>query len=120
MAYKITNKNFEEFKKECWYWINYFGLINWEWHFFHAKCNGRAVYYSDITGRLATLELNVEWNSPATNREIKLTAFHEVCEIMIVPLSGIASNIYDRNFVEGKTHDIIRRLENTIFKEHRG
>jgi len=120
MSYKTKKKDFDEFVKEAEYWIDYFGLLDWEFHFYHISTNGRAHYWADIQGRLASIELNTEWTFIPTLKDLQLSAFHEVCEIMIVPLSGMTSNVYDRNFVEGKTHTIIRRLENTIFKEHRG
>lgn len=119
--YKTTKKDFAEFKGEVGYWKLYFGLLNWEVECCHADAEGsRARCWVDIPGRMATLELALSWNETPQKNSIKLSAFHEICELLLRDLSGMCEAFYSKRLVDQKTHDVIRRLENTIFKEHRG
>ena len=121
MAYKTTKKDFAEFKKEAEYWQKYFGLINWDFFYDHNKNDGsRASIFANVQGRNVTFLLATEWNYPAEKNEVKRCAFHEVCELMLLGLGALAEHGYSRVVVDTRTHDIIRRLENTIFKEKRG
>jgi len=118
MAYKTTKKDFEIFKKEAEKWIEYFGLINYEVFYSHAADeNGTAFAWTNQDGRNCTIGLAFDWDEKPKANELKRSAFHEICEVMISPLSDITTKLYNRDFVAGKVHDIIRRLENTIFKE---
>lgn len=121
MSYKTTKKDFAEFKKEAEYWIEYFGLKNWQVTFSHKIMNdARADCVVDMSGRICVLGLAIPFQNIPIQYEIKKCAFHEVCEILLCPLDNYAKFGYGSQLVEEKTHDIIRRLENTIFKEHRG
>jgi len=121
MSYKTTKKDFAEFKKEAEYWIEYFGLINWDMHFQHIHIEEfRAQCWVNVPGKRCDIELATEWGLPPKKKGIKLVAFHEVCELMLRALSLMAEGRYANLTVQSETHDIIRRLENTIFREHRG
>jgi len=121
MSYKTTKKNFAEFKKECEYWIEYFGLSDWQIHFDHCEVkDGRASCWADIIGKLCTIELSTEWNASPVKWEIKKVAFHEICELLINQLGVLAKWGHSIDIVNEQLHYVIRRLENTIFKEKRG
>ena len=120
MSYKTTKKDFSEFKKECEYWIEYFGLLNWQVYFIHELRDGsRACMWIDIPGKVSTIQLSTIFNGTPQKNEVKKSGFHEVCELLLRELSALGEQKFAKDFVDGKTHDIIRRLENTIFKEHR-
>ena len=40
MTYKTTKKDFAEFKKECCKWIEYFGISDYEIHYYHEDAEG--------------------------------------------------------------------------------
>lgn len=120
MSYKTTKKDFAEFKKESEYWIIYFGLINWDMHYEHEELkDSRAQCWVNVDGKRCDISLASKWILTPKKNGIKLVAFHEICELMIRPLSYLAESTYSGEYVQGATHDIIRRLENTIFKEKR-
>ena len=117
MSYKTTKKDFADFKKECEKWIAYFGLIDWQVHFDHEERNDcRAAIYYDCSGKVCTITLNTIWTHSAPGGMKKL-AFHEVCELLLGPLSEHAGAVYNHGIVQEQVHTVIRRLENTIFKE---
>jgi hypothetical protein len=129
--YKTTKKDFEEFKKECEYWIEYFGLKEWELHWEHAKCSvesRRAEVSYNVYGRIATFTMNTEIQAkegkklaPLAGKDFYGTsAFHEVCELLIAPLYNMATYTFNAEEVQKESHTIIQRLINTIFKEKRG
>jgi len=120
--YKTTKKDFEEFKKECWFWINYFGLQSYEWDIRHetpSTKDARADYEVLYKPRYVCVRLNIFWSVNKSKNEIKVCAFHEICHIMLLGLSEMAYNFYSDGRVEIEEHKIISILENTLFKEKR-
>ena len=120
----VTKENFELFKKECTKWINYFGLKDWQVHYTHAKIErSRAQCCFNCVGRIATMTLNTKWDEInkdfVNDNNIKKTAFHEVCELMLGRLNDMVSQRYELSEldVEEEIHRIIRILENTVFEQ---
>jgi len=115
MAYKTTKKDFEIFKKEAEKWLEYFGLKDWEWYWDHADISdSTARCQFNCTQKTLLFLLNTK---PDHKPDLKLSAFHEVCEALLAPLTDIAFETYSSNTVTAASHCIIHRLENTIFKE---
>ena len=109
--------NPEPFKKEAEYWVDYFHLGNWQIYFEHTDVEEvRARCWVNFVGMTSTIELTTHWNEPPEKNDIKRSAFHEVCELLLRELSSAAEDFYAKPFIDQKTHDIIRRLENGVFK----
>jgi len=120
-SYKTTKKDFATYKKECEFWIEYFGLKHWEVCYYHADVdNAAGSCRVDLVDGSASILLGTMFYIPVTKREIQLTAFHEVCELMSSHIWVRMEKWYSKPLVQKWIHDIIRRLENTIFKEYRG
>ncbi len=120
--YKTTKKDFAEFKKECEYWIDYFGLKSYEWDIRHEVTHtesARAEYRLQYAGRYVCVRLNKTWDVVKEKNEIKFCAFHEICHIMICGLAEMSYTTFSDIKVETEEHKIIAILENTIFKEKR-
>lgn len=118
---KTTKKDFRLFKKECRKWIEYFGLKQWDIHFFHNECDtGWAEFYSDIEGKNFTVTLSTKFPNykNITKRRIRLIAFHEVVEgIMLTEIRDMLfERGYNRRKIDKKIHTVVRILENTVFK----
>ena len=120
---KTTKVQFELFKKECEFWIDHFGLKGWHVEYIHQNHDdGRACCGWKISGRIANITLSTEWEDwrkePITENDIKRSAFHEVCELLLSRLSMMAKNRIANHddVVDEEVHNIIRTLENTIFK----
>lgn len=114
-GYKTTSKDFDIFKKEGLKWQNYFGLKEWSISYVHIKLEGVFGECSAIIpGKVCCIRLNTQPGEPFNVRK---TAFHEICELLLWELSDMAHAAYSKNMAEASTHDIIRRLENTVFEE---
>jgi len=120
---KTTKKDFEVFKKECKKWIDIFELNNWEIMFIHSKrADNRAWINPSTDPRLVKIALGAEWINlePDTIsvNDIKRVAFHEICELLLEPLGYLAEcRFITETEIEPARHDIIGKLENTIFKD---
>ena len=115
--YGVTKKDFLLFQKEVRKWVDFFGLKQWELHFLHEEIGDRAqVWFSDISG-IATFKLCKFSEDLMPPNMIRRTAFHEVCELLMVPLTSLTLKWYSQDVMQARVHDIIRRLENTVFEE---
>jgi len=119
MIYKTTNKQFVQFKKECNRWIKFWGLTEWSVVFFHEKINDDC--YADCTwnveGRVASIRLNKEIDGMVLF-DPKKTAFHEVCELLLCELDGLARDRFiSKSHISIAFHAVIRRLENCVYEK---
>ena len=122
---KTTPEHFEIFKAECKKWIEIFGLKNWRIDYIHKKLSSdsRAQTTFNCVSSIATIFFNTkpdeEDEYKFTVETVKKTAFHEVCEILLGRLSLMVGQRYALHEldVEEATHQIIRILENVLWKE---
>lgn len=116
---KTSKKHFTVFKKECLKWIVLFGLLDWKFSFFHEQWDNEALanYKTNLEGKCAAINLSIDWaDEPITNAQIKRSAFHEVCEVMLSRLAiCVRSRFVSSDEIIEAIHDIIRRLENHTF-----
>ncbi len=118
---KTTEKHFEIFKIEAEKWIRQFGLTEWEVYYSHSNLRGmKAQCKYNLTGRNATISLSTEYVDDIIDynieSDIKKSAFHEVCELLLGPLESMVEQRYalGADDVREETHRIIRRLENFV------
>lgn len=118
-----TSDHFNLFKLEAEKWIKFFGLSDWQVHFAHKDTGRRAYMFADLCAKIATIGLCVEWEEytedALSDHNIKRSAFHEVCELLLVKLTGIAADRFGwcKQDLEEATHCVIRRMENSIFNQ---
>lgn len=115
--YKTTKKDFNEFKAECEKWIEYFGLKDWEIYIYRKDMEARADVLFNMSSRMANICLSNETSHTPDKYEIRRCGFHEVCELLLAPLSDVSQEYISRTEHDRRIHNIIRRLENTIFEE---
>ena len=123
---KEKKSDFDIFKAECEKWIKFFGLTEWEIDYAFVKDDEKIdawVSFDEINGMLAIICMNSTWKERDKNfyniENIKKTAFHEVCEVFMAKLVRLASARYcvAEDEITLAKHEIIRRLENTFYKE---
>jgi len=118
--YKTDSKDLNVFIGECKYWIKYFSLADFEVYYVHENTEGaRASYYANTLSMMCTIKLSVDWDYKPHKIEIQKVAFHEVCHMLIVKLGVAACAGISKDYVDQYEHEIIRRMENSIFKEKR-
>ena len=79
---KTTKKDFEVFKKECEKWVNFFGLIDYEWVYYHEKdVQARARFDCNWAGRIFSITLSTEWDGfeVITKKDLSFTALIWPC-----------------------------------------
>lgn len=117
---KTSKAHFEIFKKECEKWIEIFGLKGWRIEFYHESDmkDARASTSYDVINRTATLYLNIEWKGEnITNCLVKVSAFHEVCEVLLCNIRALANYRFStKDEISEELHRVIRILENCVFK----
>ena len=117
---KTTKADFEYYKKCVQKWVNLFQLNDWEVDFEHKddlRFIGACSF--DLCGRTATISLATNWEDTiVSKKELNLTAFHEVVELLLVPYYSLSR---DRKYDEDKhsevSHQIIRTLEYVVFHD---
>ena len=117
---KTTKNHFQIFKKECQKWIAFFGLYGWRYSYFHEDTteDWRASVRVSIDGRTVSLFLHIDWKDDVvTERAVRESAFHEICEILLWRLASMAfGNLrFSPKECNEETHNIIRILENKVF-----
>lgn len=119
----VTDDHFEIFKDEVNHWLDFFGMKDWEVCFTLKESeNHRAQVWFNVSGRIATFVLIKEWHEEIlgniTNEDIRIVAFHEVCELLLGPIRDIAmSRASFEVDCTTEIHRVIRILENTLYKK---
>lgn len=121
---KTTKKHFKLFKRESKKWIKILGLQGWEVRFKHTPDVGDGNFAdarTNSTNRAARLRLNTNWpeGHKLTSKEIRKTAFHEVCHIVMDLVGSCArSRHIMEHEIDEAEHAIIRTLESTLFPRY--
>lgn len=111
------------FETEARFWIRVFGMTDWQWGFgiMDAGDDRRAQCAYSCEGRCVNVFLNDRWldgeldEVPDKDR-VELSAFHEVCEVMLAQLEDtIQADPRNSERINTERHAIIRRMENVLF-----
>lgn len=118
--YKTTPEDFKIFQEEVAKWQKRFGLLGWQINTRHQNLRNRAECWTRMQGRLASIVLGKifqNYDEPPGEKEIRRTAFHEVCELLLARLQthAEARNTLPGEIEEAK-HEIIRILEHVLFE----
>lgn len=116
---RTTKGDFAFYQHEVKYWTDYFGLISWELFFSHQK-DGKSlasVGWDRETGN-AVFSLATSWGklSPINEKTLSQSAFHEACELLLSELQNMGTYFVKASEVNRAIHEVVRRLENTIFE----
>ena len=116
---KTTKADFKAFKRECRKWIKFWGLNNWEVHYIHESINGTARCIMKLSGYTATIVLAKTIRKKYyTRKYILQCAFHEVCELLLGRFNiNAQSRFIAGNEIEESSHEVIRILENVIYRK---
>lgn len=114
---KTTREQFELFETEALFWLDRFGLTEWETFIVHEDCQDSGTLADcgwRITGRQARIRFNLKIIKSTSWEHIARAAFHEVCELMLSDTTDMLWRGHSEAVVERETHRIIRRLENAV------
>lgn len=121
---KTTEKLFPQkyltlFKSKAEYWFRYFGLLDFDLKVRISSTNmdNLAEATCDHLAKYATITISKYWPSHQLNEyEVKVTAFHEVCEVLLGRLRALANGKFSEEEVNETIHAVINRLQNSVYK----
>jgi hypothetical protein len=118
---ELDNKHFDYFQVICRQWISKFGLFNWRYTFAFIDKNPdfRATINSDVSAKIAVIELEQFWNGNLTYdeiyKELEYIALHEILHSVFAQmLSTAQTHPNDYELLERDEHGVIMRLTNLI------
>lgn len=116
---QTTKKQFDSFKKSCREWILKLNLNNWQFHFELGEVPKGMIATSEwiYSNKFAVIVLNEQYSMELNDDVLNKIAFHEVFHVL---LSGynylLDNNLSKKEFIDPIDHDVIRTIENLIFK----
>jgi len=130
MRYR-SSKDFKIFEEEVNYWIDFFKLYNWyirtifinseddeEFNFDTERDAWSIINHKDHMSLICLNKKNLNFKELNTDYELRMIAFHEVCEVLLFPLALLGEDTYSENVIVKNTHIIINHLENSVFKRN--
>jgi hypothetical protein len=119
MKHPVTNKHFDEFKREVNRWISLFGLSDWRIYFQQRNLpEMMAMCKHDSAHRVATMVLGRFWQDVKPSpEEIRRTALHEVAHLLCADFTTIALAKY-KSQEEAMTAEesLVARLANCLIQ----
>ncbi len=116
--YKTSKADFEYFKRQCWWWVRYFGVIDKEYTFYHKDIEGtRATAVTEFESGHRVISLSTDFGGEFAKRELAQVAFHEVYETMLFELTSMASYAYKDGHIAENSHKLVNIMVNTLFAE---
>lgn len=117
----LTNYNFIYFKLRVSYWMDFFGLKDWECDFkFKDNSDYRAMVHFNYNTRRCTFTLCPTINEPEkinVNQYIDKCAFHEVCHLLLSEYESlINSRCVTDEQIKTSNEKLITLLENVLWK----
>ena len=113
---KVTEKHYKLFQRCVKKWIGIYGLHDWElsvvWE--QTCSDSMAKCEADLEQKMATIKLNTDWGkTKVTAEELDRTAYHEVLELLLMPLRFLVLHTNPNQQI----HDVIARIENAVWDE---
>lgn len=117
---KLTDAQWELFRREFKKWIDIFGLKRYEviFTFNDDEDSNMATCYADNTGMMAWVNLHSGscCALDATDDNVKRVALHEALELLLWDINCLLSEFMSPSVVQSKLHQIIRVIENMVFQ----
>ena len=112
------NKNFELFKKECWYWIDKLELNNATYRFYDGlREEDKKKYNGAIIERnIENLQADIWFDNKDKNiNTIKETAKHEIIHVLLFKLYFLGkSRQFTYGEYEREEEELVHKLEKII------
>jgi len=119
---KTNKKDFKLFKKEVRKWVEILGLKGWKVVFEYIESEGNCAFYiRNSPGRIITISLSADYDDLLyTEKGIKLSAFHEVIEGLLLARFDdmIDRRKYSGEEIEEARHEVTRILEHVLFPKY--
>ena len=120
IEYKITDEQFDFFKQIVKDYTEILNLKDWDIRIIKDEFRKEhkdmlAGSWADHTKKCAEIMINENWDDiEPTKNELRITAIHELLEILLHELGEMAAKTYNIDLVMGKKHNIIHVLEKLL------
>jgi hypothetical protein len=113
MNYEYTNKEFKQFSSSVNYWMNKFGITEWEYEIIHKQTDAAARTTYNNKSKLACFQLtkSIDYDFCGQSDMNKL-ALHEVLHLLLADF-GYAideTKSYDSDLAIAHEHAVVMRL----------
>ena len=106
------------------FWQEHLGLLSWCIDVLpQMKDTSEASTYvnnteAGVSNRRVTVAYSLGFihDEKTTDEMVDKAAFHEVCEVLLVPLRTMAQRAAGDHLVDNEVHAVIRVLENRLFR----
>lgn len=110
----MTQKQFKYFVERANYWQDIL-KIPFDIEYFKVESSiFRAEVKYNIPNHTASISVATFWDIEPTNEVIDVTAFHEICHLLLCTLCDLATNYYQESYVSEIEHGIVVNLENIV------
>jgi len=117
-TYKTTKADFVYFEKHCWWWIRYFGMLNFKYIFYHEQLEDRsAQWHISYQSKHCIISLSTEMQDQFDRKFIACCAFHELYETSLHELITMCYYVFSADHINERLHGCVRTMENTLFEE---
>ena len=119
-TYALTDAHLAKFRATVLATVRDLGLTGWAWHveLFDGPTKNREMAWvsAEFQARAVTVLLNRHWGTPITDLELRRTAIHEVCHVLLSELVAMASQRHrpHTDAVDEGVHTVIARLETLL------
>ena len=112
---KLRVVQFKHFRDRVIYWVGVLGLSEWHVEVDSGCIDAAAHCEADLGQRMSRIVICDEWDELPSDGEINRYAFHEVVELLLMPLYILSCERFVSELhLEEARHGIIRRLENHL------
>lgn len=112
---KISKKHLDIFKAAVTKYQQELGLMNWDICVSQEELpeTDWAETRADVQAHYALIVLNTLIEANLVAGDIRMTAYHEVLEVMLYPMRIALSKLFAWDVVDEMIHDVIQRLINS-------
>lgn len=113
MHYKYTNKQFKQYVKYCKYWVNKFGITEYDIDYKHHKFESAARTTYDCKAKLACFQLTTKGEGDyCFQSDLNKLALHEVIHLLLADFGNTIHETKDSNsdLAIAQEHQVVMRL----------
>ena len=114
-----TKKDFKLYKKSVLYWLNRFGITEWEIDFKHHQIDSVARTTYNCTSKLACFQLTKESQFDYCEQSnIGKLAFHEVIHLLLADFGNAIqeTKIFDSDLAISQEHAVVMRMIKAFYE----
>jgi len=117
LEYTYSKKDFNKFVSHCKFWLNKFGITEWEIDFKHHQIDSAARTTYNCTAKLACFQLTIRGEGDfCLQSDLNRLALHEVIHLLLADFGYSISETkdYQSDLAIAHEHAVVMRLMKAI------